>query len=154
MDDGRHFTNYQPNCYVNNLLQERNGLSNSFQTRMYLMHNATQMMEANRKEACGKNCCGPCQAPYELGTTMPGASAEIVGEPVPCGTKTSSAPLAGAHSDTPLTCGAWSVGDNRALDYNCCSPVSNLANQYPHSHDDVAIVRKAVPGGGMPAMGY
>lgn len=153
MDDGRHFTNYQPNCYVNNLLQENNGLHNSFQTRMFLTHNATQMMELNRKEACSKNCCGPCQPPYDLGTMMPEASAQVVGGPVPCGPKSSSAPLVGAHSNAPLTCAAWSVGDNRDLDYNCCSPVSNLANQYPHSHDDVVITRKAVQGGGMPAVG-
>ena len=98
MDDGRHFTNYQPNCYVNNLLQENNGLHNSFQTRMFLTHNATQMMELNRKEACSKNCCGPCQPPYDLGTMMPEASAQVVGGPVPAAPsrrpRPSSAPTA------------------------------------------------------------
>lgn len=153
MDDGRHFTDYRPNCYTNNLVQENNGLNNSFQTRMFLIHNATQMMEQNRKTACAKNCCGPCQEPYQLGTMMRENSAEVVGEPVPCGTKTSAAPMVSAHSNAPLTCNAWTVGDNRNLDYNCCSPVKQLANQYPHSHNDVVVVRKSSPGGGMPALG-
>ena len=84
---------------------------------------------------------------------MKEARAPVVGGPVPCGPKISSeAPLVGAHGNAPLTCAAWCVGDNRDLDYNCCSPVSNLANQYPHSHDDAVVTRKAVPGGGTPAV--
>jgi hypothetical protein len=150
MADGRHFTDYRPNCYVNNTIQENNGLYNSFQTRMFLTHNATQMMELNRKMACDKNCCGPCQEPYQSGTMMHEASAEVVGAEVPCGQKRSVPTPVRTHSNSPLACDAWSVGDNREMSSNCCSPLLNLANRYPHAEDDVFVARKAVQGGGVP----
>jgi hypothetical protein len=75
MDDGRHFTDYRPHCHMENLIQHDNGMHNSFQTRLFLTQNATKLIELNRKEACSKNCCGPCQSPYQISTTMPEASA-------------------------------------------------------------------------------
>ena len=134
------------------IVQESNQLHNNFQMRMYLTENATKLMQLNRRKACDANCCSPCQAPYQSGTMMPEASAEVVGTPVPCGTKRSQPALVGAHSDSPLTCAAWNTGDSREVQYNCCSPVQNLANTYPHSADGVVVSRKSVQGGGMPAV--
>ena len=101
---------------------------------------------------CDKNCCGPCQKPYQSGTMMPEATADVVGTPVPCGLKTSQPSVVDAHSGAPLTCPAWNSGDSREVSYNCCSPVSNLANTYPVSENEVVVSRKSVPGGGMPAV--
>lgn len=152
MSDGRHFTDYRPHCYLNNLVQESNQLHNNFQMRMFLTENATKLMQLNRRKACDANCCSPCQAPYQSGTMMPEASAEVVGTPVPCGSKHSQPALVGAHSDSPLTCAAWNTGDSRKVTHNCCSPVQNLANTYPHSANGVVVSRKSVQGGGMPAV--
>lgn len=150
MDDGRHFTDYRPNCYMNNLVQESGDIHNSTQMRMYLTHNAVDLMQLNRRKACDRNCCGPCQKPYQSGTMMPEASAEVSGMPIPCGTKSSQPSLVSAYSDAPLTCSAWNTGDSREVSYNCCSTVQNLANTYPTSADGVVVSRKSVPGGGMP----
>lgn len=152
MADGRHFTDYRPHCYVNNLVQQNNQIHNSYQMRMFLTHNANQLMQMNRKLSCDKNCCGPCQQPYQSGTMMREASADVVGTPVPCGKKTSQPSVVEAHSGAPLTCPAWNSGDNRELSYNCCSPVSNLANTYPVSENEVVVSRKSVQGGGIPAV--
>jgi hypothetical protein len=71
MSDGRHFTDYRPNCYVNNLIRAENGLQNSYQYRLFLSQNAKQLMDINRQHACVKNCCTPCQQPFEPGTMLP-----------------------------------------------------------------------------------
>jgi hypothetical protein len=152
MDDGRHFTDYRPHCYVNNLVQQNNQIHNSYQMRMFLTHNANDIMQLNRKLSCDKNCCGPCQKPYQSGTMMPEQRADVVGTPVPCGSKVSQPSVVAAHSGTPLTCPAWDTGDSRQMQSNCCSPVSELANTYSAtSADGIVVSRKSVPGGGVPA---
>lgn len=60
MDDGRHFTDYRPNCHVNDLLRADNQISNSFQYRLFLQENAGDIMDKHRQIACSKNCCSPC----------------------------------------------------------------------------------------------
>ena len=71
MADGRHFTDYRPNCYVNNLIRAENGLQNSFQYRLFLSQNAEQLMDINRGHACQKNCCSPCGEQFQVGTMLP-----------------------------------------------------------------------------------
>ena len=149
MNDGRHFTDYRPSCYLNNIIQESNTLHNSNQMRMFLTHNATELMQLNRRKACDRNCCGPCQKPYQTGTMMPEAYAEVVGTPIPCGSKSSQSSVVEAHSNAPLTCSAWDSGDGRTYGNNTCSTVQNLANTYPVSADGVVVSRKSSPGGGV-----
>ena len=36
MDDGRHFTDYRPNCFVNNLIQTQNRVTDSYYYRQFL----------------------------------------------------------------------------------------------------------------------
>ena len=48
MDDGRHFTDYRPNCFVNNLIQSQNSITDSYKYRMFLQENASKLMELNR----------------------------------------------------------------------------------------------------------
>ena len=60
MADGRHFTDYRPHCYVDNLIVAENGINNSFNYRLFLQQNATQLMDINRQYSCKKNCCLPC----------------------------------------------------------------------------------------------
>ena len=73
MDDGRHFTDYRPNCHLNNLMRANQQTNNSFQYRMFLTHNANHIMQQNRKPlSCSqwsvghanrlKNCCVPTPA--------------------------------------------------------------------------------------------
>jgi hypothetical protein len=71
MDDGRHFTDYRPNCHLNNLIRANNGILNSYEYRQFMIRNAEKMMELNREYATLKNSCGPCKAPWNVGTMLP-----------------------------------------------------------------------------------
>jgi len=62
MNDGRHFTDYRANCYVNNLVRMSNGIISSYDYRQFLIDNATKLMEVNREYAYEKNGCSPCNA--------------------------------------------------------------------------------------------
>jgi hypothetical protein len=62
MADGRHFTDYRPSCDLNNVIKRDNNILNSFDGRLFLQRNATELMNINKKDACLKNCnreCGP-----------------------------------------------------------------------------------------------
>jgi hypothetical protein len=77
MDDGRHFTDYRPSCHVNDLLKNDNAISNSFQYRQFMTHNAETIMDKHRQIACAKNCCTPCASSplgvegFNNGTMLP-----------------------------------------------------------------------------------
>ena len=59
MADGRIFTDYRPNCVMNNLLSKE---MNSFEYRYYLMHNGNQL-EKNNMEQLEKDVkCTGCEA--------------------------------------------------------------------------------------------
>ena len=60
MDDARHFTDYRPNCTINNIIKLKNNNINSHDYRQFLIANASKIMELNRKSICDLNCCGPC----------------------------------------------------------------------------------------------
>ena len=68
MDDGRHFTDYRPNCYVNNMIQFQNNLSSSYDYRQFLINNATSLMEVNKKYTSfknGNNDCNAVEVPHQ-----------------------------------------------------------------------------------------
>ena len=52
MGDGRHFTDYRPNCHVNDLVKTDNNISNSFQYRQFLQQNGDALMDKHREIAC------------------------------------------------------------------------------------------------------
>ena len=152
MNDGRHFTDYRPHCHIESLIQQQNNIQSSFQSRLFLTQNAEQLMELNRKEACNKNCCGPCQSPYQTSTTMPEAQANVTNASVPCGTKKSVESDINAYSNSPLRCESWDSGVVE-VSKNCCTPPNDAANYYPASMSDVIVHRKSVPGGGVQLQG-
>jgi hypothetical protein len=66
MADGRNFTDYRPECYINNLIRQNNSINNSFQHRMFLTQNADKLMKINRDYTSTKNCCGPCHPQTDI----------------------------------------------------------------------------------------
>ena len=58
MADGRHFTDYRPSNYINDLIRADNSISNSLQYRVFLQNNANTLMDKHRSIACNLNCCG------------------------------------------------------------------------------------------------
>jgi len=58
MDDGRHFTDYRPNYYINNMIRMTNGITTSYDYRQYLIDHAEELMAINRQYSETKNCYG------------------------------------------------------------------------------------------------
>ena len=71
MDDSRHFTDYRPDCHVNNLIKNDNKVFNSYEYRLFLTRNAEKLMDANRQYAFLKNGVSECKMPYNQGTMLP-----------------------------------------------------------------------------------
>lgn len=60
MSDGRHFTDYRPSCYVHDLILKQNGITNSYDLKILLTHNALELQKINRKYYGLKNACVSC----------------------------------------------------------------------------------------------
>jgi hypothetical protein len=56
MADGRNYATWQPGAVVNEIIREKNNITNNSQYRQYLTHNATEVMQANLVGAC--DACG------------------------------------------------------------------------------------------------
>lgn len=130
MSDGRHFTDYRPNCHLENIVRNSNDICNSHQYRMFLTHNAESLMNMNRKMACDTNCCGPCNNQQTI------AKSDISGET--WGVSSDSCP----SSDSKFK-------------PNCCSNSTNSMNYYPSAElrNSVSVSRYSSPSGGDPLSG-
>jgi hypothetical protein len=153
MDDGRHFTDYRGNCYVNNLIRANNNTFNSYQYRMFLTQNADNMMQMNRTNACQKNCCGPCKKPYDIGTMMPeqGTVDCLSGS---CNFKPlekNGLGIGRTYSSQPLHCPSW-PSDPSQVSKSCCTPAENNFSYYP-SVPGKKTNRLTVPGAGLAGSG-
>ncbi len=158
MADGRHFTDYRPNCYVNNLLRANNNINNSFLYRKYLTENADRLMQLNRAYACQKNCCGPCVKPYNQGIMLP-LHSKLSCDENNCQSNIVDQEGLGQGIDYGVNNGTNNVGgcnnwqDSLPIDqpYNCCSDNKGLFNYY----DDIDtkaqgnFSRHSIPSGGI-----
>jgi hypothetical protein len=75
MADGRSFTDYRPRCAVNGeLLNQVIGakmVGSSYESRMFLQHNAEQMMDFERNNAIKRLVpCAPCNRSFDDAGTM------------------------------------------------------------------------------------
>ncbi len=154
MDDGRHFTDYRPNCYVNNLARANNNLANSFQYRKFLTENANKLMSLNRAYACQKNCCGPCMKPYGQGTILPEESqvccnrhtCQVIGKD-----RNGLGQGRRYTSQEESTCEEWPEKLPYDQPYNCCSKNKDLFNYYEDVNTKAQgdFGRYTVPSGGV-----
>jgi hypothetical protein len=71
MADGRHFTDYRPNCEVNTFIRSDNNIKNSFDYRTFLQTNAETLMNKNRDISTKKNYCKPCDQENFESTMLP-----------------------------------------------------------------------------------
>jgi hypothetical protein len=155
MADGRFFTDYRANCYTQNLIRSENGINNSFQYRMFLTNNAENLMDINRAYACQKNCCGPCQKPYDIGTMLPEQTT------VKCNSNSCNVSVGDPrglgqgrqYSDAPLHCPNWPESLPVNQPNNCCTPPADNFAYYPDSTDIEPMTRLTVPGGGIALTG-
>jgi hypothetical protein len=64
MSDGRHFTDYRPNCYVHDLILKQNGITNSYDMKYFMTHRASELQTINRNFYDTKNSCTSCGGYY------------------------------------------------------------------------------------------
>lgn len=148
MADGRHFTDYRPNCYVNNLLRANNKISDSFNYRSFLTDNANSLMNINRAYACQKNCCGSCTKPYNTGTMLP-EETMVYCDKTNCNVNVNNVKGLGQGRDYGLktNCNKWPSKFPINQPYNCCSDDKNLFNYYNNSEEEEST-RHSIPSGG------
>ena len=56
MSDGRAFTEYRPNCYVERLIMDQNYIYNSFDLKNLLTNNALTLQRLEREFYMKKSC--------------------------------------------------------------------------------------------------
>ncbi len=64
MSDGRIFTDYRPDCYVHDLILKQNGITNSYDLKLFLTTRALEMQKINRDYYQAKNSCVSCGGYY------------------------------------------------------------------------------------------
>ena len=159
MADGRHFTDYRPNCHTNNLLRADNEIGNSFQYRSFLTENAETLMDKNREIACAKNCCTPCASSplgvegFNNGTMLPEKYIQECNEHT-CkvvlndvnGVGTGRRYYTNDVNDCGTMPGAWPKDQKTN---NCASPLDNFAYLGDLEKEMMPkMLRVAVPHGG------
>uniref|UniRef100_A0A6C0JEQ3 Uncharacterized protein n=1 Tax=viral metagenome TaxID=1070528 RepID=A0A6C0JEQ3_9ZZZZ len=153
MDDGRHFTDYRPNCHINNLVRANNAILNSHQYRMFLQHNSNKLMNLNRTYACQKNCCGPCQPEYNQGTMLAEQSVQQCNNRS-CNTdfvNKGGLGLGRKYDGDSQQCGNWPKTLPVNQQYNCCADnnaLFNYYNQIDSKAQGELVSRNTVPSGG------
>lgn len=67
MSDGRQFTDYQPSCSLNKILQDKFKVKNSHQYRLFLQQNAQELMKEFSKYDVDSPCrmCPVCKQALE-----------------------------------------------------------------------------------------
>ena len=148
MDDGRHFTDYRPNCHINNIIRTGNNVMNSFQYRTFLTRNADELMDINRRYATMKNGSGPCKEPYHSINTLPEVNrvkcnkhnCEIIAyDPKGLG-------QGRIYNDEEQKCD--NVGQPNVPPNGCATPEDNLRYYGSQQLNNNNVQRNAVQGGG------
>ena len=62
MDDGRAFTDYRSSCYINDIIRVKNGITNSYDYRQFLINNGNELINAIRLYNIQKSACRSCDA--------------------------------------------------------------------------------------------
>ena len=70
MQDGRSFTDYRPRCTIQYQMKNED-MKNSYDSRMYLINNAENMMKANQEIISRQNNCMDCSAMKMEETFLP-----------------------------------------------------------------------------------
>jgi len=159
MDDGRHFTDYRPSNFINDLIRADNNISNSLHYRVFLQQNANALMDRQRQIACQLNCCGPCpitqssKEPFDVGTMLPeqymfvtdGRTTKYVLNDINgLGTGRVYNTYAQPDGDCKNLPSAWPIAQPPN---QCASPLDNL-NYLGDVNPTPTGIRQAIPGGG------
>ena len=148
MADGRHFTDYRPNCDLHASLNKNSMDSNAM--RNWMTRNADAIMAGNTRSAIAKNGCGPCREPF--GTMLPEQS-KVRCDKRTCRytvTDVNGLGMGRTFGEKPLE-GVQGFGVRFVRDStNCCGNPDEVFNYYGDAakvEDAEYLERKAVTGG-------
>ena len=164
MSDGRHFTDYRPRCEGQYLAKIENNIPSSFDYRMYLTRNATDIMKKQALDAYISNRCGPCEEPFNVGTMLPEKTTQS------CNTRTCKFVN---NDDTGIGVGRqyfdpteeakfrqeFIGAKEQEMQYfkynnNCCATAQDDMNYYPiDGLVQSEYERYSIPSGGIPMSG-
>ena len=158
MADGRHFTDYRSDSYINDLIRADNNISNSLHYRVFLQQNGNSLMDRQREIACNLNCCGPCpmgnKESFNNSTMLPeqymfvtdGSVAKMVLNDVNgLGVGRQYYTFAQPDDACKNLPTAWPVNQKNNM---CASPLDKF-NYLGDMNPTPTGMRQAVPGGGM-----
>lgn len=162
MADGRHFTDYRPRCTQQFQDKISNSLMSSYDYRMFLQNNASDLILRNASSAYTQNRCGPCVEPYEQGTMLPEFEKQT------CNARTCSFGVSDPYGlglgrnfgeeDDEAKQAFLTAKQKETLYFKqnaqCCGTVQDEMQYYPI--DGVVAsgyARPAMPGGGVPMTG-
>lgn len=145
MADARHFTDYRPNCVINNLIRAQHNTKNSFEYRNFLKSHANDLMKNNYEFSYSMNGCSSCKKPYHKNTMLP--EKEILD----CD---KNGCTVHKHDSKGLGQGR-NYGKKMSEDHvrpdnasaNCCGDSNSLFDYYGNNHNKY---RNSVPSGGSP----
>ena len=60
MADGRAFTNYKSDCIVTSMIMRQNNVTNSYDLKQLLIHNAVDLMKLSQNFYLNKSCLNKC----------------------------------------------------------------------------------------------
>jgi hypothetical protein len=161
MSDGRIFTDYRPRC-ENNLSGLMRPGEGSYVYRQRLIETADDIRGAQRSAALNRAYCGPCMAPYDIGTMLPEAQrmvcnrsscAMVRGAPGGLGTgREYGLPPDVRAAQERFLAQQKALQERLARRANCCAPGGR--DMPPAGvHPALQGTRWAVPGGGAPLGG-
>lgn len=164
MSDGRHFTDYRPRCYGQYMVKIDNNIPSSFDYRMYLTRNASDIMKKNAFDAYSTNKCGPCAEPYDEGTMLPEQSKEQCNARTCTFTKNDPYGIGLGRQyydkeEEQKFRADFVKAKERENDYfknnaNCCTTQADDLQYYPiDGNVKTHYERYSTPGGGMPLSG-
>lgn len=152
MSDGRHFTDYRPSFELNKKISDDNELGDSYTYRQFLIDNAEQLMDINKKHSFMMNGNTECVQPFAQGTMLPEAQKMV------CDMKSckvvdnyeNGIGMGRVYTQDPnASCLAPLTEPEMKTSGNLCAPNSDLGNYYPVSNEAVDnAARVAIPGGG------
>jgi hypothetical protein len=149
MADARHFTDYRPNCHVNNLIKNDNEVFNSYEYRLFLTRNADQLIDANRQYAFLKNGVSECKSPYNQGTMLP-EETKVVCNKQNCRVVMNNENGLGQgriYAEEPNE--LLDPHENPKLNKNYCTPPKDNFRYYPDNHvDSETVERQSLHSGG------
>ena len=162
MADGRHFTDYRPSNFIDDLIRADNNLNNSLNYRVFLQQNANALMDKHRANACSVNCCNPPpitqsnKEGFENTTMLPeqymfvtdGRSAKYVLNDINgLGTGRIHTTYDNPDEECKNLPNGWPVNSSSQQKNQCTSPLDNF-NYLGDYNPTPTGLRQAIPGGG------